>query len=62
MLNLHQFTEGREERHAESLPFTGCGRSRQQVISIPMNVLVTGGAGYIGSVCTEELLNAGHSV
>jgi len=27
-----------------------------------MNVLVTGGAGYIGSVCTEELLNAGHSV
>jgi UDP-glucose 4-epimerase len=28
----------------------------------PMNVLVTGGAGYIGSACTEELLNAGHSV
>ena len=27
-----------------------------------MNVLVTGGAGYIGSVCTEELLNAGHHV
>ncbi len=27
-----------------------------------MNVLVTGGAGYIGSICTEELLNAGHSV
>jgi UDP-glucose 4-epimerase len=27
-----------------------------------MNVLVTGGAGYIGSVCAEELLNAGHSV
>jgi UDP-glucose 4-epimerase len=27
-----------------------------------VNVFVTGGAGYIGSVCTEELLNAGHQV
>lgn len=27
-----------------------------------MNVFVTGGAGYIGSVCVEELLTAGHSV
>jgi UDP-glucose 4-epimerase len=27
-----------------------------------MKVFVTGGAGYIGSVCTEELLNAGHQV
>lgn len=27
-----------------------------------MNVFVTGGAGYIGSVCTEELLNLGHQV
>jgi UDP-glucose 4-epimerase len=27
-----------------------------------VNVLVTGGAGYIGSVCTESLLNGGHQV
>ena len=27
-----------------------------------MNVFVTGGAGYIGSICTEELFNAGHAV
>lgn len=27
-----------------------------------MNVLVTGGAGYIGSICVEELLQAGHAV
>ena len=27
-----------------------------------MNVFVTGGAGYIGSICTEALLDAGHRV
>ncbi len=27
-----------------------------------MHIFVTGGAGYIGSICTEELLNAGHQV
>ncbi len=27
-----------------------------------MNVLVTGGAGYIGSVAAEELIKAGHTV
>ncbi len=27
-----------------------------------MKVFVTGGAGYIGSICTEELLDAGHEV
>src|SRR3954466_15138687 len=28
----------------------------------PMNVFVTGGAGYIGSICTEQLLDSGHAV
>ena len=27
-----------------------------------MNIFVTGGAGYIGSICTEALLGAGHAV
>jgi UDP-glucose 4-epimerase len=27
-----------------------------------MHIFVTGGAGYIGSICSEELLNAGHEV
>jgi UDP-glucose 4-epimerase len=27
-----------------------------------MNVFVTGGAGYIGSICVEELIDAGHAV
>ena len=27
-----------------------------------MNMFVTGGAGYIGSICVEQLLNAGHQV
>jgi UDP-glucose 4-epimerase len=27
-----------------------------------MNVLVTGGAGYIGSICVEELIHSGHTV
>ena len=27
-----------------------------------MNILVTGGAGYIGSICVEQLINSGHTV
>ena len=27
-----------------------------------MYIFVTGGAGYIGSICSEELINAGHQV
>jgi UDP-glucose 4-epimerase len=27
-----------------------------------MNIFVTGGAGYIGSICVEQMLNQGHSV
>ena len=27
-----------------------------------MKILITGGAGYIGSICAEEILNAGHHV
>jgi len=27
-----------------------------------MNILVTGGAGYIGSICVEQLLDAGHAI
>ena len=40
-----------------NLRFSGC------LAYLPrMNVFVTGGAGYIGSVCVEELINAGHQV
>src|SRR5678816_543413 len=27
-----------------------------------MHILVTGGAGYIGSICVEQMLNAGHKI
>src|SRR6202012_4405736 len=29
---------------------------------MPMHIFVTGGAGYIGSICSEELINSGHKV
>jgi UDP-glucose 4-epimerase len=37
-------------------------RREVSVGSAPMNIFVTGGAGYIGSVFVEEALNAGHTV
>ncbi len=48
----------------KSFGLHGFGLSRRQDHSIfhVMNVFVTGGAGYIGSICTEELLNTGHQV
>ena len=27
-----------------------------------MKIFVTGGAGYIGSICVEQMLNAGHEI
>src|SRR5262245_17347143 len=43
------------------VPYDGlCNRTVAKVW--PMNVFVTGGAGYIGSVCAEQLLDAGHLV
>jgi UDP-glucose 4-epimerase len=37
-------------------------RARQKDYAAVVKVFVTGGAGYIGSVCVEELLDAGHDV
>ncbi len=42
--------------------FLRCVTGGSGLVFPRMNVFVTGGAGYIGSVCVEELLNAGHAV
>ncbi len=42
-----------------TFPFSGCG---DFTIVQEMNVLIVGGAGYIGSACVEFFLRAGHSV
>lgn len=39
--------------------FDWSGRFRYK---LPMKILVTGGAGYIGSICVEEMLNRGHGI
>src|ERR1043166_3259903 len=41
--------------------FSPLSRIRRPTTFRAMNVFVTGGAGYIGSICTEELPNAGHA-
>ena len=38
------------------------GILRLRLGMVPMKILVTGAAGYIGSVCTEALIERGHSV
>jgi UDP-glucose 4-epimerase len=35
---------------------------RAEVFNFFMHIFVTGGAGYIGSICSEELINAGNTV
>src|SRR5262245_36756643 len=42
--------------------FPVCRQRATHLTSLSMNVFVTGGAGYIGSVYVEEALNAGHRV
>jgi len=55
------------------MPHASPGHAAREVIALsatatarqtvrPMKILVTGGAGYIGSICVEQLINAGHTV
>src|SRR5262252_9063931 len=42
--------------------YTRCGHPVHQRGGFPLRILVSGGAGYIGSICSEVLLARGHQV
>src|SRR5260370_1086868 len=48
--------------HYKNISLVSKSVKKIRLSSRPVNVFVTGGAGYIGSVCVEGLLNRGHVV